>query len=263
MTARPQAKVEELPRRKQATQRLDVVFDMPLSSIDASDRRFQMRLHTSTADVEASIRKHGQQVPITLWGRTPHIIIDGFRRVQALATLGHTSVKAILRDDLGEQAAFRLAFIENVKRRSWTPYERALAIRRAVETRGIHCKDVAEELSLSERQVQRYLQMTEFDARLAEAVSDGRISMGHAAVIHRAEVEDMDEAIRLAQELPLSSLKRRIAPPRRGRPRSYFRVSGQGFLMPSLHFRPGMADGEKTRMLAALERAVTVVKASM
>jgi ParB/RepB/Spo0J family partition protein len=158
MTAITQARVEHLPRtRTRSSQRLDIIFEVPLSNIDPGDLRFQMRLQTSTADVEACIRRHGQQVPITLWGRVPHIIIDGFRRVHALTALGHTTAMAILRDDLDEQAAHRLAFIENVKRRSWTPFERAVAIRKAVETRGIHLKQIAEELTLSERQVQRYL----------------------------------------------------------------------------------------------------------
>jgi hypothetical protein len=65
--------------------------------------------------------------------------------------------------------------------------------------------------------------------------------MGHAAAIHCAEIDDIDEAIHLAQEMPLTALKKRLQRPQRGRPRS----------------------DEKTRMLAALERAITMVKAGM
>lgn len=243
--------------------RLDMVIEVPLSKINRDDRRFQFRVGMSTVDVENSIRQHGQQVPVTLWGREPHTIIDGFRRVHALARLSHTNVKAILRDDLDENGAYQLSFIENVHRRAWTTFEKALAIRTAIVERKLSVKQVAAELTLSERQIHRYLELADFDPRLTDALRTGVISMAQAAVLHRASVENLDAVLPQATGLSLGALKRRLQPRRGGRPRSYVTLAPCGFRMSSFHLDRSTSRQEKDRMLAALERAIEIVKESM
>jgi hypothetical protein len=91
------------------TRQIDVVLEVALSEISVDDTRFQFRIGGPTSDIRKSIECVGQQVPVTLWGRNSFLIIDGFRRVQALAALGRNSVRAIVRDDLDERGAFHLS----------------------------------------------------------------------------------------------------------------------------------------------------------
>jgi ParB/RepB/Spo0J family partition protein len=244
------------------SRRFDMVLEVPLSEVDWADERFQFRIGSATSDIQASIRKHGQQVPITLWGRNPFLVIDGFRRIRALLALDIASVKAIIRDDLDEHAAFHLSFIENVKRRSWTQYEKALAVRVAIEHRGLSTKQVANDLTLSERQIQRYLQMAAFHPNLVSALESGRISMAQAALLHRIAPENLTELLADPAQLSAKALQKRLRK-RRGRRGSYLSSVGAGFRMKAFQFNPRMAVEEKEEILVALERASETVRASL
>ena len=138
-----------------------------------------------------------------------------------------------------------------------------MAVRVAVVDRGMPLKQVAHELSLSERQVQRYLQLAEFDPRLANALSQGRISMAHAAILHRAGRDKLDDFLALAERIPVEALRRRLRVRRHLRAQAYVSVGGDGFTMTRFRFTPAISSSEKERMLAALERAAEIVRTSL
>jgi ParB family chromosome partitioning protein len=250
--------VEGLPARS-------TIRSVPLGEIDAEDTRFQFRLSPTTGDLRASIRTGGQQVPLLLWGSNPpYKIVDGFRRVAAIAEIGWDSVKAIIREDLTEQAAFALSFIENVKRKNYSPVDKANAIWQAIHGRGMKKEEVARELGLSVKQVGRYLKLLELDSALQQAVKRGRISMAHAAALHHSGIRDPARWIERIREEGLTEkqLRRRLKKAGRGgRPKLYLNADGKGgFRMYPFRYRSEMGAAEKKRIIDALERALKLLK---
>ncbi len=241
--------------------------EVPLSQIDRKDARFQFRLTSTIGDLRKSLLALGQLVPVTLWGeKPPYVIIDGFRRVEAIADIGRTTVNAIVRGDLDEDEAFALGFAENVKRKNFSALDKAHAIWAAINRRKMKKADVADSFSLSERQVNRYLKLLNLDQTLRTAVTSGRISMAHAAVLHRSGVKDAKKLVdTIAKEnLSAQQLKRVLRNGKSsGRPKLYVVRDGDGFRAYPFRFRPSTADQEKKRILAALEQAVELVKKAL
>src|SRR6266850_685549 len=98
---------------------------VPLAEVDLADDRFQWRLNVSHGDLRKSLEKEGQLVPVVLWGKQqPYKVIDGFRRLICAQELGWSKCEAIVRADLTEDEAFKLSFIENVKRRNLSSVDR-------------------------------------------------------------------------------------------------------------------------------------------
>ena len=242
------------------------VQDVPISSIDRSDVRFQHRLSYGVKDLVQTLREDGQQVPVMLWSDSGSLkIIDGFRRIAALVEIGVVCVQAIVRDDIDEQRAFALSFIENVRRKSFTTLDKAHAVCVSIHQRRATSAQVAEELGLSERQVYRYLSLLKLSPELSEALRRGQISMAHAAVLSRAQIEDLASVLAMIREEDLGAeeLKRRLRPRHRARPRGLLTKDGDGFRLRAVRFRPSMTPREKRGILEVLESAAEAVRSEL
>jgi ParB/RepB/Spo0J family partition protein len=233
-----------------------------LAQVDLSDTRFQCRLGGSLGDLRRSLRTHGQLVPVVLWrSDPPYVVVDGFRRLQSLAELGVPTASAVIRNDLDERQAFSLAFLENCKRKSYSVWDKAHAVWRAVNQRRMVKAHVATELGLSVRQVERYLAMLDLSAPLREAVERQRITMAHATVLHRFSQRDPSEWITVVGREGLSArqLKRRLSRPGRlGRPRRYLQRVEGGFRMYPFRYDEDIDDREKARLVEALRQALAI-----
>jgi ParB/RepB/Spo0J family partition protein len=234
-----------------------------LDDIDRSDRRFQCRLLMSHDDLIESLRAQGQLNPVILWdSRTPYIIVDGFRRIEAISQLGGNSVQAVFAHAKDEAAAFAVSFAENVRRKSLTAHDKANAIWRAVNLLRMDKRDVAAALTLSIRQVDRYLKLLELSEPLLEAVRDGRISMTHAVLLHRANLSDpsgwIDEIA--GGDVSAEELKRRLRrTASQHRPRSHLVRDAKGFRLRPIRYRGDMSAAEKRRIWDSLEAALKLI----
>lgn len=241
-----------------------VVRNVRLSDIDLSDRRFQYRLTTTVHALERSLATDGQQTPVLLWGaQAPFVIVDGFRRATAALELGWENVKAIVRDNLDEESAFALSFIENVNRKNFSPLDKANAIWRAIHERGLSKDDVAGAFGMSERQLNRYLELLDLDEAVRAAVVSGDISMAHAVMLCRLAVEDPSDLIRRikCERISVRDLRKRLKLPRRvGRPRDYIVLEGTGFRCRAFRYHPPIEAEEKERIRKALERGLAILR---
>jgi ParB/RepB/Spo0J family partition protein len=184
--------------------------DVPLADIDTTDKRHQFRFSTTSDDLRASIAREGQAEPIDLVGPKPYRIVDGFRRVQAIAELGWATVKAIIHGGLTEETAHRRAFVKNVKRLNFSPLERANAIRLAKE-RGMKRPEIAEAFGMSERQVERYEQLLTFPKPIQGFLNDGEVTMAHAVVLATFDGINLGEWVFKLQEKKWSAAELRRA----------------------------------------------------
>jgi ParB-like partition proteins len=234
-----------------------------LRDIDVADMRYQLRVRTRLGDLVDSLRVHGQQVPVVLAGSAPpYRIIDGFRRSGALAKLGRESVVAIVRDDLSDTEAFRLSFINNVQRRNLNALDKAHAIWLALNREGITKQSVATSFAMSLRQVNRYLQLLEFDQAIQEAMAGSRITMAQAIALSRADVRSPREAIERIERDQLSApkLKRLFSSSeRRAQTRGYIVRERNGFQLREIRYRASMPTAQVKQIAQALRQALEFI----
>lgn len=237
---------------------------VPLGDIDPDDSRFQHRLFASSEDLVESIRAHGQRTPVHLAGEAPpYAVVDGFRRIDALRRLGRESVVAVVERGAAEKELFAISFAENVRRRSYTTWDKAHAIWQAVQRWQLGKPEVAALLSLSVRQVDRYLALVSFNEALREAVADGRLTMAHAVVLHRAAPADPAKWIEetVSSGLSAAELSKRLrrSPWRRDRNNLSLVRDARGFRLKPIRYRADANAAEKRRIWETLEAAMRIV----
>jgi ParB family chromosome partitioning protein len=188
----PRARVEGAPParcRWQASldgRRIEIV---PLAEVDSSDQTFQYRFDARFEDLKRSLASEGQREPVDLLEARPYRIIDGFRRVAALRSLGSPTVSALVHSGMCEKDAHALAFVKNVVRRNLTPIERAHAIAKA-RKEGVTLEELATRLHLSSKQAARYEALVSFPPGVQDLLERGTISMAHAKVLADVAPED-------------------------------------------------------------------------
>ena len=244
-----------------------IVQDVPLESIMGNLDPFQLRLEVGAVDnLCQSIKTSGQQVPIVLWEQDigeDLIIIDGHRRVQALRELGRETVRGIVRDDLDEPHAYRLAWELNVERRGLGPLDKANALRLIREREGVTLQEAAGYLGLTRSTASRLVQLLELPEVLRKAVADEQLSPAHALHLGQHQDEDLGAWIKRVKEegLGVRQLQKELGKVSRGRERAYLQRRGGGFRMTGFTFTPGRCDPvTRQRMLEALRRAVSILE---
>jgi ParB/RepB/Spo0J family partition protein len=217
------------------------IHSVPLSEIDHEDQRFQWRVNVSHADLKESIEKDGLQVPLVLWGKSkPYKVIDGFRRLHCARDLNWTEIEAVIRGDITEEEAYKLSFIENVKRKNLSAVDKAHAIWHAMYKRGLDKEPIAEAFSISVRQVERYLAIVDYPEALQKSLLSQEIAMGHAVLLSRSRGVDIPKEIERirADVLSVPQLRKSLRARLKGRePRKYWQKLPDGFRVHS--FRVG------------------------
>lgn len=249
------------------------MVNLPVADIDLSDRTFEYRLSTDCGDVRKSIEEQGQQIPIVVRGENPpYQIVCGFRRTRAIRELGRDRVLAVIRPHLSDAEAYALAYLENAQRRNLTPLDRANAIWKAYANGNLGTQDeVAKIFGLTRRQIQNYLEMTQFPDPLKQAIRTGKLTSGHALIIHRFAKQDPDckvehwiESVardRLSVQDLRARMRREYAEARSRRPIAYLRTRGRAIIFSGFRFHPERTSREeRTRIVADLERAVEILK---
>ncbi len=243
------------------------VYLVRCCDIDLDDDRFQIRLDGRYEDLVESLKAQGLRVPVFLWmapeerRRKPYVIICGFRRVRAALRLGWTKIPALFFDG-SEKEAFAFAFIENYKRRTLKPIERAHAIWKLRERWSLDLSGTAVLLGLSERQIRRYSKLLSFPGDVLEALRDGRINMGHAALLSPLDEKRRTRLIaRIERErLSREALKKELRRTRTLTRKCYFTKTDQGFRLQGVSVSSRTSAAEKERIRHALLQALSVLE---
>lgn len=233
-----------------------------IRDINVADERFQFRFQTQSEDLRSSIAENGQLNPITLWRprkNAQYLIVDGFRRTDACIALGFKTVDANVISCTEDQAYGR-AYVENVVRKNLTPLEKATGICAVINRVGK--KKAAEQIKISQKQLNRYIELLETPSLTKKALGRGRISMAHALIISEyLPSVKMAEAdlIKLAELNSAAELRKLLKKRRnKGRPKKYTRIDDEMLRMYPFRFNrvtATKADRQKvSRVLrAALE----------
>ncbi len=149
----------------------------------------------SMAQLESSIREYGVLQPLLVRPMSDgsYRIVAGERRWRAARAAGLTEVPAVVRS-MTDAEACAIALIENLQREDLNPVEEAQGIRRLIDEFGFTQEQAADKLGRSRPAVANSLRLLGLPEEAMAALSEGKISAGHA----RALLGLQDEALLLA-----------------------------------------------------------------
>ncbi len=193
MTGYDELFMNDAERREAA---LPKIYNIPLSEIDDfPDHPFQVRLDEDMDQLVESVKERGVITPITLRRKTDgrYEIVSGHRRRKACELAGFATVPAEIKE-LTRDEAIILMVESNLQRSTILPSEKAFSYKMRLEamkrqgqrtdltfcpmgTKLNSAGEIARQSSDSERQVFRYIRLTELIPDLLTMVDEGRIAL--------------------------------------------------------------------------------------
>lgn len=207
--------------------RLPKIYDIPLSEIDEfPDHPHQVRMDEDMTQLVESVKERGIITPVILRKKEDgrYEMVSGHRRMKACELAGLETVKADVQN-LTRDEAIVLMVESNLQRSAILPSEKAKAYKMRLEAmkrqgqrtdltyRPVGDKlenrrageVLGESVGESERQIQRYIRLTELVPGLVNLVDEGRIAMRPAvelSYLSEQEQEDLLENISYQDATP-------------------------------------------------------------
>ena len=213
--------------QERAESRLPKIYDIPLSEIDEfPDHPFKVKDDEDMLQLVESVRERGIITPITLRRKEDgrYEIVSGHRRKRACKIAGLETIPAEIKE-LSRDEAIILMVESNLQRSVILPSEKAFsykmrleAMKRQGQRTDLTSRPVGDKLDErrsgeilgetvgeSERQVQRYIPLTELVPELLQLVDDGKIALRPAvelSYLNDIEQQDLVEEIGLTLATP-------------------------------------------------------------
>jgi ParB family transcriptional regulator, chromosome partitioning protein len=162
------------------------LIEVEIASVSPNPQ--QPRREFRDADLAAlseSIRIHGLLHPIVVEDQAGSwVLVAGERRLRAAKLAGLTRLPAIVRPAAeSERHSLELALTENVVRADLSPMEEAMAYSRLADTFGLTHEAIALRLGKSRPLVTNTIRLLTLTAPVQRAVTEGRLSAGHARAL--------------------------------------------------------------------------------
>lgn len=150
---------------------------------------------TAISELSASIKRHGLIQPIIVFKKDDeYVLIAGERRLRAVKLLGNNTIKAIVAD-IESKNLRELALIENVQRQDLNPMELANSYKELIDEYKITQDDLSDIIKKSRSQITNTLRLLTLLDKTKEALSDNKISQGHAKVLVGLNKENEEEVL--------------------------------------------------------------------
>ncbi len=121
-------------------------------------------------------------------------LIAGERRIRASKKAGLTKIKVIVRE-ASEQEAAKATLIENLQRVDLDPIEMSRAFARLIEIFQMTQEQVASKVGKKRSTVANYLRLLTLPSPIQQAITSGKITMGHAKAILSLSDEKMQQML--------------------------------------------------------------------
>ena len=221
---------------ERSTDVVGTIVNIPLSQLhDFPNHPFKVRDDEKMEETVESVKAYGVLVPAIVRQRPDgeYEIVSGHRRKRASELAGLSELPAIVRD-MDDDAATIIMVDSNLQRENILPSERAAAYKmklEAIKRQGARTdltsrqvgeklkkpdwsvSQVAKDAGDSERQVQRFIRLTELQPELQEMVDTGKIAMTPAvelSFLKPKEQELLLETIDSEQATPSLSQAQRM-----------------------------------------------------
>ena len=215
--------------------RLPKIYDIPIELIDEfPDHPFKVKMDEDMDQLVESIKERGLITPITLRPKEDgrYEIVSGHRRKKACEIAGLSVVKADVRE-MSRDEAIILMVESNLQRSVILPSEKAFsykmrleAMKRQGKRTDLTCRPVGDKLDErrsgevlgdivgeSERQIQRYIRLTELVPELLDLVDEGQIGLRPAvelSYLTKEEQEMVYKQIEMCECTPSHEQTRRM-----------------------------------------------------
>ncbi|MDD4546783.1 MAG: ParB/RepB/Spo0J family partition protein [Oscillospiraceae bacterium] len=152
------------------------------------------------AELSDSIAQHGVLQPLLVRPLTDgsYQLVAGERRWRAARMAGLTEVPVVIRETTDRQAA-ELALIENLQREDLNPMEEARGYKVLMDNHGLTQEETAKAVNKSRPAVANALRLLNLPDTVANLVSEGSLSAGHARAIlsipTKQEQEEVAQAV--------------------------------------------------------------------
>lgn len=149
------------------------------------------------ADLAASIKEHGVIQPLVVAKIAPeqYELIAGERRLKASKLAGLTMVPVIIREESGEREKLELALVENIQRHDLNVLEEARAYKKLIEEFDLTQEEVADKVGKSRSAVANKVRLLALPIEIQRALSEGKITEGHARSILAIENTEKQRAL--------------------------------------------------------------------
>lgn len=166
----------------------DGLRQLPVDLIDRSPYQPRSNFNEEALqELANSIRAQGVVQPIVVRPRPAkpgrYELIAGERRWRAAQLAGLHEVPAVIREDVGDQAAMAMALIENIQRQALSPMDEAVALNRLIDEFGLTHEQTAEAVGRSRVAVTNMLRLLNLETGVKALLADGKIEMGHARAL--------------------------------------------------------------------------------
>lgn len=210
--------------KERAEAKLPRIYDIPLDQIDDfPDHPFKVRMDEDMDQLVQSIKERDLITPITLRTKDDgrYEIVSGHRRKKVCELAGLPTIKAEIRE-MSRDEAIILMVESNLQRSVILPSEKAFSYKMRLEamkrqgqrtdltsspleTKLRSTEQIAQTVSDSRAQIDRYIRLTELIPDLLQMVDDGKIAMRPAvelSYLTKREQQWLVEAIAYADCTP-------------------------------------------------------------
>ena len=144
-----------------------------------------------------SIKEHGIIQPLVVAKIAPeqYELIAGERRLKASVLAGLKMVPVIVRVESGEREKLELALVENIQRHDLDVLEEARAYKKLIEEFDLTQEDVADKVGKSRSAVANKVRLLGLPIEIQRALSEGKITEGHARSILAIENPEKQRAL--------------------------------------------------------------------
>lgn len=194
--------------------RLPRVHDLELTQIDNFEGHpFQIKEDAEMNQLVESIREHGVLVPgLVRQNGERYELVSGHRRKRACEILGLPAMPVVIRDMSREEAI--IAMVDsNIQREHILPSEKAFAYKMKMDAlahQGKASRQVGEKWSVakisedgidSERQVHRFIRLTNLIPEILQMVDEGRIALTPAVELSYLQQDEQQALHAVMEEL--------------------------------------------------------------
>jgi ParB family chromosome partitioning protein len=175
-----------IPQRSQHVSTTEI----PLARIRPNPRQPRQRIDPVELEgLASSVREHGVLQPILVTETIDgYQLVAGERRFRASQMAGLERIPAVVRQ-LADREQLELALVENLQRADLGPLEEAHAYRSLATEFEMTQEQIAQRVGRAKSTIANTLRLLDLEAAVQAALSEGRISEGHARAIAGLPVE--------------------------------------------------------------------------
>jgi len=176
----------------------DEYLEIPIEKIATNPQQPRHKFEEKElAELAESIKQHGIIQPLVAVKIAPeqYELIAGERRLKAADLAGLKMVPVIVREEAGEREKLELALIENVQREDLNVLEEARAYKKLIEEFDFTQEEVAGKVGKSRSAVANKVRLLSLPIEIQRALTEGRITEGHARSILAIENPEKQRAL--------------------------------------------------------------------